>query len=85
MRASPRGTSSIAYVYYETFSVIHNAIAREKQLKRWSRKKKIDLIISMNPTWRDLSEDWGKPIEPLLAQTEKILAAATRPKAKSNT
>jgi hypothetical protein len=53
-------------------------------LKGWSRKKKIDLIVSINPTWRDLSEDWGKPIEPLLSQTEKILADAER-KSKANT
>lgn len=71
-------------VYYEMFGVVHKAIAREKQIKRWTRKKKIDLIVSMNPTWRDLSEDWGKPIEPLLPQTEKILAARER-KLKTNT
>ncbi len=65
-------------VYYETFSQVQSAIRREKQLKGWSRKKKIDLIVSMNPTWRDLSEDWGKPIEPLLKQTERILAEAER-------
>src|SRR5438046_5522022 len=72
-------------VYYEVFVDVNNAIAREKQIKRWTRKKKIDLIISMNPTWRDLSEDWGKPIEPLLGQTERILAAASRLKSKTNT
>jgi len=44
-------------VYYENYSDINEAIKREKQLKRWSRKKKIDLIQSFNPTWRDLYED----------------------------
>ena len=41
-------------VCYETFENIHNAIAREKQLKAGSRKKKIELINSMNPEWKDL-------------------------------
>jgi putative endonuclease len=72
-------------VYYERFGSVHEAIAREKQLKGWTRKKKIALIISLNPTWRDLSDDWGRPIEPLLEQTEKILVAAARLKSKANT
>src|SRR5215471_15521280 len=45
-------------VYYAFYGDIHNAIAREKQLKRWSREKKIALIEGMNPTWQDLSEGW---------------------------
>ena len=49
-------------VYYERYGCIHTAIAREKQLKRWSRVKKIRLIVEQNPTWRDLSLEWGKPI-----------------------
>jgi len=44
-------------VYYEVFNNINDAIAREKQLKGGSRKKKIDLIKEINPKWRDLSED----------------------------
>jgi len=40
------------------------AIAREKEIKGWLRVKKIVLIVQHNPTWRDLSEDWGKPMEP---------------------
>jgi putative endonuclease len=51
-------------VYFERFTDINSAIAREKQLKRWSRIKKIRLIVSENPAWRDLSEEWGKPIKP---------------------
>ncbi|SNT18689.1 Predicted endonuclease, GIY-YIG superfamily [Granulicella rosea] len=49
-------------VYLETYGQMTAAIAREKQLKRWSRIKKIRLIVAENPTWRDLSEDWGKPM-----------------------
>ena len=45
-------------VYYETTSDAKAAIAREKQLKGWRRDKKDALINSMNPLWRDLSEDW---------------------------
>jgi len=45
-------------VYLEKYRYVRNAIAREKQLKRWSRIKKIRLIVSVNPTWRDLAEEW---------------------------
>ena len=45
-------------VYYEPFSKILDAIAREKQIKGWLRTKKIALIESMNPDWEDLSADW---------------------------
>jgi putative endonuclease len=45
-------------VYYEEFSYIEEAIAREKQIKGWVRRKKIDLIESTNPTWDDLSSEW---------------------------
>jgi putative endonuclease len=44
-------------VYYETYSDIRDAIAREKQLKNWKRQWKIDLIEKENPTWRDLFND----------------------------
>jgi putative endonuclease len=38
-------------IYYEIFQYIYAAIAREKQLKKWSRKKKEQLISRMNPSW----------------------------------
>lgn len=41
-------------VYYEAADCIDDAIAREKQIKSWSRKKKIDLINKFNPDWKDL-------------------------------
>jgi putative endonuclease len=50
-------------VYFERFADIRTAIAREKQLKRWSRIKKSRLIVAENPDWKDLSADWGKPLE----------------------
>jgi putative endonuclease len=45
-------------VYYEATNEITSAIEREKQIKGWLRKKKIALIESMNPDWKDLSEEW---------------------------
>jgi putative endonuclease len=44
-------------VYYEEHPSAMTAIQREKNIKHWSRKWKIDLICSMNPDWRDLWED----------------------------
>jgi putative endonuclease len=45
-------------VYYEVFEDMDNAIAREKELKLWRRKWKIDLITKFNLRWNDLSRDW---------------------------
>ena len=44
-------------VYFESFPSIVEAIAREKQLKKYRREKKVALIIQMNPEWRDLFDD----------------------------
>jgi putative endonuclease len=52
-------------VYYEEYKYIGNAIAREEEVKGWTRAKRVALIQSMNPTWEDLAEGWGKPIQPL--------------------
>ena len=51
-------------VYFERFTTATAAIQREKQLKGWLRTRKLELIISTNPLWQDLSADWGKPIPP---------------------
>jgi putative endonuclease len=45
-------------VYVENTSDVVAAITREKQIKGWTRAKKISLIESSNPEWRDLSLDW---------------------------
>ncbi|MFH0847449.1 MAG: GIY-YIG nuclease family protein [Chloroflexota bacterium] len=45
-------------VYFEEFSDAYNAISREKQLKGGSRKKKTELIKSVNPGWKDLSKEF---------------------------
>ncbi|QIW09294.1 GIY-YIG nuclease family protein [Francisella sp. LA112445] len=49
---------SIKYlVYFESFEDVRAAIHREKRLKAWLRKWKIDLINSVNPHWHDLYEE----------------------------
>ena len=48
-------------VYFEAFGDIRIAIAREKHLKGWLRARKIALIESFNPHWRDLAEDLRSP------------------------
>jgi putative endonuclease len=45
-------------VYFEEFDRATDAIDRESEIKGWVRKKKLDLIRSMNPRWKDLSADW---------------------------
>ena len=45
-------------IYYEEFQYINDAIAREKELKGWSRKKKEALIKTLNPLRDDLAYDW---------------------------
>ena len=43
-------------VYYELFGSVEEAIAREKEIKKWRREKKEALIKAMNPQWTDLWE-----------------------------
>ena len=45
-------------VYFEATGCVESAIAREKQIKGWTRQKKNDLVATINPDWHDLSEDW---------------------------
>jgi len=47
----------VKLVYYEIFNDPESAIFREKQIKGGSRAKKIDLVNSMNPEWKDLHDD----------------------------
>ncbi len=49
-----------AVMYYEIFGYIEDAIAREKQIKNYSRKRKIELIKSINPEWKNLIEEFYK-------------------------
>ena len=69
-------------VYYETFKYVNNAIAREKSIKGWLRRKKIALIESGNPTWEDLSESWFNGKQVLrFAQEDKQFAHGQQVKA----
>jgi putative endonuclease len=51
-------------VYYELFHDVRAAIRREKEIKGWTRKKKIALIEAMNPKWQDLAEGLGEEMSP---------------------
>ena len=51
-------------LYWASYDDVHKAIAREKQLKGWSRKKKIALIEARNPRWEDLARDWYPWMKP---------------------
>ena len=50
-------------VYYEVFQYVNSAIARETEIKKWRRAKKVALIEAVNATWEDLAADWGSPIK----------------------
>jgi putative endonuclease len=64
-------------VYFEQFTNVEVAIAREKEIKGWRREKKDKLVESMNPSWKDLAADWypkglmkdGIPVDFSKAQT----------------
>ena len=45
-------------LYWESYDDVHKALAREKQLKGWTRAKKIALIVRRNPHWLDLASEW---------------------------
>jgi putative endonuclease len=46
-------------VYYEHGNDVHTVIAREKEIKKWRREKKNNLVMTMNPTWQDLNLEWN--------------------------
>lgn len=48
----------VRLLYWESYDEVHKALARETQLKGWSRAKKIGLIVRCNPHWLDLAKDW---------------------------
>ncbi|MBA3512456.1 MAG: GIY-YIG nuclease family protein [Sphingomonas sp.] len=63
-------------VWFEAHQDMESAIKREKQIKRWSRQWKYDLIAQDNPTWRDLAEDFG--FEPLPLSADRQAPAQGR-------
>ena len=60
-------------VYFEAFGDVRLAIAREKQLKGWLRSKKIALIESFNPHWKDLSAELQTPAPQTKPQRDSSL------------
>jgi putative endonuclease len=44
-------------IYYEHFTDVYSAISREKQIKKWNRRKKEEIIKTINPHWKDLYND----------------------------
>ncbi len=51
-------------IQYDEFTDVVQAIAREKQLKGWTRAKKIALVEAANPHWEDLARDWNQTPPP---------------------
>ena len=45
-------------IYFEVFQYVNDAIKREKNIKKWKRQWKINLIEEENPDWEDLAKDW---------------------------
>jgi putative endonuclease len=66
-------------VYVEAFTDVRAAIAREKQIKSWRREKKIRLVLSQNPEWKDLSSEWeGPDTAPSRHEPSSLVAPARR-------
>jgi len=61
-------------IYYEVFQYVNNAIARETEIKKWHREKKVALLEANNLTWEDLAADWGKSA--LMTRTDSSPAEA---------
>jgi putative endonuclease len=71
-------------VYYEEFQYINDAIEREKQIKTWRKEKKRNLIKSVNPKWKDLSEDWFEPAMNLKASRVRNSSSGSAAKGGAN-
>ncbi len=62
-------------IYFESYDDVRSAIHREKQLKGWRREKKITLIRSKNPSWKDLAKDWYESRGPSTRDRDKTAVA----------
>jgi len=60
-------------VYFDTFRYVNNAIARETEIMKWRREKKVALLERDNRTWEDLATDWGKP--PVIGEADSSSSA----------
>jgi putative endonuclease len=56
-------------VYYYCFRNVGDAIARETEIKKWRREKKVALIRAENPTWEDLAAGWGEAVVMTVSRT----------------
>jgi putative endonuclease len=65
-------------LYWASYDDVHKALAREKQLKGWSRAKKIALLESRNPHWLDLAREWY----PWMTGSSKAIRDASTPEAR---
>ncbi len=69
-------------MHIEVFRDVRTAIAREKQIKAWTRAKRVALIDANNPRWKDLSEEWSQPSRPAKpaqpAQTKNMRDSSLR-------
>lgn len=65
-------------VYYEEYSQVTTAIAREKEIKGWRREKKLKLILADNPDWADLSAEWEEDPSWRAISTEELRPSLKR-------
>ncbi len=72
--------NAVRLVHWERYDDVHKAIAREKQLKRWRREKKLWLIARFNPGWKNLAADWfdNTPAQP----SNRVMLHSKRRKTK---
>jgi len=64
-------------VYYESTNDVRVALEREKQVKAWTRAKRVALIESMNPSWKDLAEEWLHPAPPDSSRSSSLTEPGT--------
>lgn len=51
-------------VYFEEFTDIREAIAHDRQIKDWTRARRVELIEARNPNWEDLADEWARTLLP---------------------
>jgi len=71
-------------VYFEHGSDVEGAITREKQLKGWTRQRKLALISDANPQWLDLSEEWAEQPLNLTLMDRQILHSVQNDKGEGS-
>jgi len=66
-------------VYCHCFRNVGDAIARETEVKKWRREKKVELIRAENPTWKDLAAGWGEAAVMTVSGKQQVLHRAFSP------